>query len=77
MAKTAVVYMQPGCPACHQAMEYLSRKGVTVERHDIRSDPKALQELLDRGFRVTPVILIGDAAIPGFDPEKIDAALGE
>jgi len=57
-------------------MEYLSHKGVSVESRDIRSDPKALQELLDRGFRVTPVILIGDEAIPGFDKARIDAALG-
>ncbi len=56
-------------------MEYLSRKGVTVEERDIRKDPQALKELLDRGHRTTPVIELGGKTIIGFNPAEIDAAL--
>jgi len=43
---------------------------------DIRRDPSALQELLDQGYRATPIIQIAGVTIVGYDPAQIDAALG-
>ncbi len=43
---------------------------------DIRSDPTALKELLDKGFRATPVTLVDGEAVVGFDQEKLERLLG-
>jgi glutaredoxin len=58
-------------------MEYLSRKGVAFVAKDVRADREALKELLEMNYATTPVILIGDQAIPGFDVDAIDRALAE
>jgi glutaredoxin len=58
-------------------MEYLSRKGVAFIAKDVRADRAALKELLEMNYATTPVILIGDQAIPGFDADAIDRALAE
>ena len=41
------------------------------------SDDAALSELQKIGFMTTPVTVIGDAVIVGFDTTKIDAALNQ
>jgi len=57
-------------------MEYLSRKGVEFTAKNVRDDPEAIKELIAGGFTMTPVIRIDGQTIAGFDPAKIDAALG-
>lgn len=57
-------------------MEYLSQKGVPYEARDVRTDPTAREELVAMGFRSTPVVVIGDEKIVGFNPARIDQALG-
>jgi hypothetical protein len=42
----------------------------------VQRDPAALKELLDQGYRATPVIQIGGVTIVGYNPAQIDAALG-
>jgi len=75
VAKQVTVYHQPGCGPCHEAMEYLSRKGVTFEGKDVRADREALKELLEMGYASTPVIVINGQGIVGFDVGEIDRAL--
>lgn len=43
---------------------------------NVREDKDALKDLLDRGFQSTPVTLIDDEAVIGFDQARIDALLG-
>jgi glutaredoxin 3 len=45
-----------------------------VEKN-VREDKDALKDLLDRGFQSTPVTLIDDEAVIGFDQARIDALL--
>ena len=61
---------------CSRAKEYLSRKQVPFEDHDITKEPAALEELQRTGFMTTPVIVIDGEVIVGFDPDKLDRALG-
>jgi glutaredoxin len=65
VAKQVTVYHQPQCGPCHEAMEYLSRKGVAF----------AEKELLELGYATTPVIVVDGQAIVGFDADAIDRAL--
>lgn len=57
--------------------ELLSREGVSFTAKNVDEDDAAYDELLARGFRTVPVTVIGDLAIPGFDPDALKAALAE
>ena len=43
---------------------------------DIRADKSAMDELFKMGFRATPVTLIDNEAVVGFDRAKLDKLLG-
>ena len=55
--------------------EYLSQKQVSFSDRDITKDPAAISELQKLGFMTTPVTLIGDQVIVGFDVPKLEEAL--
>jgi hypothetical protein len=44
---------------------------------NVRDDQQALKELLNLGYRSTPVTLIDGEALVGFDPVKLEGMLGE
>ncbi len=56
--------------------EYLSQKGISYEDMNVRDNPNAAKELVMKGSRSTPTILVGETMIIGFDKEKLDKALG-
>lgn len=60
---------------CTKVKEYLSQKQVSFEDRDITVDPSAISELQKLGFMTTPVTVIGDKVIVGFDPRKLSEAL--
>jgi glutaredoxin len=60
---------------CEQTKEYLSQKGTPFVERDVTKDQSAFHELKRLHAMTTPVTLIGDEVIIGFDPERIDAAL--
>jgi glutaredoxin len=55
--------------------EFLSQLGVAFAVRDVNRDGAAREEFLRRGFRLPPVVLIGDQAIEGFAPQQIEDAL--
>ena len=55
----------------------LSHEGVPFDEVNLREDPEGVRRLIDWGFRATPVTVIDDRPIPGFDREAILAALGK
>jgi glutaredoxin len=60
---------------CQRTKEYLSQKGIKFSERDVTKDPSAVDELKRLGAMTTPVTLIGDAVVIGFDAETIDEAL--
>jgi glutaredoxin-like protein NrdH len=60
---------------CAKVKEYLSREHVSFEDRDITVDPSAISELQKLGFMTTPVTVIGEKVIVGFDPQKLSEAL--
>jgi glutaredoxin-like YruB-family protein len=73
---TVKIFSQPTCPACNELKEYLKNKNIPFEDHDIISDDKALEEMIHvHKVRVTPLIIIGDKKLIGFDVEEIEKAL--
>ena len=74
-APAIVMYVAEDCGYCEQAREYFADKGVSVSERDIGASEDAAREFADlRGFG-TPLILIGDDRIDGFDEDEIDDAL--
>jgi glutaredoxin-like YruB-family protein len=73
--KKVVVYSQPGCVPCKALKGYLEDLGIHFEDKDITQDEAAMTEVLDMGFRGTPVLVVGDEAIQGFDPDEVKRLL--
>jgi len=55
--------------------EYLSRKQISFEDRDITTHPAAISELQKLGFMTTPVTVVDEKVIVGFDVRKLDEAL--
>lgn len=72
------IFSQPTCQACNELKEYLKSKGIPFVDHDIISDYNALEEMLHvHKVRVTPLIIIGDKKLVGFDAEELEKLLAE
>jgi glutaredoxin len=60
---------------CGQVKEYLSQKQIQFDDRDMTKDPSAILELQQLGFMTTPVTVVDDKVIVGFDAPKLDEAL--
>jgi glutaredoxin len=60
---------------CGKVKEYLSQKRIEFDDRDITKDPSAITELQKLGFMTTPVTVVGDKVVVGFDVAKLDEAL--
>lgn len=56
--------------------EFLSQRNILYTERDVSRDGTAVQELEQLGYMTTPVTVIGDEVVVGFDREKLAAALG-
>jgi glutaredoxin len=61
---------------CNRTKEFLSQHGIVFEERDVSTDEAALEELQRRGLMTTPVILVDDGVVVGFDPAKLAKLLG-
>lgn len=66
-----IVFSQDNCRACHNAMDYLANHNVKFVEKNISHDEAARDELIARGFRATPVIVIGEETMVGFSAPKL------
>lgn len=77
MAKIRV-FSQPTCAACTDLKEYLRKKGVEFEDVNIRASKEAFDEMTRvLKVRVTPVLVIEEKKLIGFDPAEVDKFLAE
>lgn len=75
MAKVKV-YSQPTCTDCKRVKDYLSKKGVKFEDINVASDKPAHDEMVRHyGTHVTPVVVIDDYVMIGFNGPKLDKLL--
>ncbi len=72
------IFSQPTCPACNELKEYLKNKGVEFEDYNILEDNKALEEMLHvHKVRVTPLLIIGNDRMIGFNPDELESLLAK
>jgi len=61
---------------CDLAKEFLSRNNIAFDDRNIAADPDALDQLRRLRVMTTPVTIVGDTVIVGFDEDKLRKELG-
>lgn len=62
---------------CARVKEFLSQKGVSFVECDVSQDPQVLAELETLGVMTTPVTVIDNEVVVGFDRSRLEALLKE
>lgn len=74
-APKVTMYATADCGYCATARTYFAEHGVPFEERDIEKSEQAAAEWKANGGVGTPLILIGEAKINGFDEARIEAEL--
>lgn len=74
--KKVKIYSSPTCPDCNSVKAYLDRKGVSYKDVNVQDDKKAMEEMARKyGVRITPVVVVGDRVMVGFNVPKLNKLL--
>ena len=74
MAKV-LIYTSNTWPHCVTAKQYLSEKGVNYEEKNVQTDAEARKELIQKGHRGVPVIVVDGEEIVGFNKARLEELL--
>jgi len=76
MAKVTI-YSTPTCVYCKMAKEFFKKNNVAYEEHDVASDMKAREAMVNASHQLgVPVITVDSQVIVGFDQKMLSQALG-
>jgi len=67
------VYSKPACVQCDMTKKMLDKNGIEYTVVDITEDLQAYEKIVGMGFMSVPVVISGDVAWAGFQPEKINS----
>ncbi len=70
-----IMYSTAQCPACQQAKQYLTQRGVPFEERNVQQSKTAADEFQRLGGRGVPLIMVGGERMEGFNPQEIDRLL--
>ena len=74
--KKVRIYSSSTCRDCERVKDYLAGKGVPFEVINVLKDKKAREEMEQRyGVHVTPVVIVGDHVMVGFNRLKLEKLL--
>jgi glutaredoxin 3 len=60
---------------CGKVKEFLSQNKINFIERNVVADENALEELQKLGYMTTPVTVIDDEVVVGFDREKLEKLL--
>jgi glutaredoxin len=60
---------------CGKVKEFLSQNKINFTERNVVADENALEELQKLGYMTTPVTVIDDEVVVGFDREKLEKLL--
>lgn len=64
MNKLPKLFVKTGCPWCHEAIEWLTAKGIAYEMIDVRKDAAAFEEMQQlSGQTKTPTLQMPDGRV--------------
>ena len=70
------IYTTPTCVYCQMAKEFFKENNVSYQEHDVSSDAKAREEMINKSGQMgVPVIEVNDEIIIGFDKERLSELL--
>ena len=69
------MYSTSWCPHCKRARMYFAERGIAYEEIDIEASEKNKRDFKELGGGGVPLIIVGDKAMRGFDPKRMDALL--
>ena len=71
------IYTTPTCSWCEKLKTWLKKKNISFIEHDITESDKARDDALEKSSQLrVPVIDIDGKILVGFNPKKIEEALG-
>ncbi len=71
------IYSTPTCVYCKMAKEFLKSKNIPFTDHDVASDEKAREEMIQKtGQLGVPVIDVDGSIMVGFDKGHLQKLLG-
>lgn len=69
------IYTSAGCGYCKALKVYLGARDIPYVEHNINATLETRQAFFAMGGRGTPLVVIGERRIHGFNPARIEAAL--
>lgn len=70
----AVIYTTPTCTWCKKLKDWLKKKKVSYQEHDVTESDSAREIMIDKsGQMAVPVIEIAGEIIVGFDEVRLEA----
>lgn len=69
------VYSSDTCPYCTAVKSFLTDNNVEFEEANVSRDVDARNELIQKGYRGVPVIVIGEEEVVGFDQPRLKELL--
>jgi len=76
VAKTVIVYTQPGWTFCGRAKEFLRQHGIPFEERDVTQNEAYYDELERLNVYSTPAILVDGEVVVGFNRKRLTELLG-
>lgn len=74
--KKVEIYTTPTCVYCKMAKEFFKKNNVEYVEHDVSTDAKARQEMVDKSNQLgVPVVDIEGEIFVGFDRDGFSKAL--
>lgn len=78
MTSEIEVFTTPTCPYCTKIKDWLDENGYEYTEHNVAEDKEQAKKMIKKtGQRGVPQTFIGDEAVIGFQPEKIEKAIEE
>lgn len=72
------VFTTSTCPYCTKIKEWLEENGYDYTEHDVGEDKEQAKKMIKKtGQRGVPQTFVGDEAIIGFQPNKLQEAIEE
>lgn len=70
------VYTTPSCPYCVKIKQWLDENDHEYIEYNVAENREKAKEMIQKtGQRGVPQTVIGDQAVIGFQPQKIEAAI--
>ncbi|MBA2278397.1 MAG: glutaredoxin family protein [Chloroflexia bacterium] len=71
------MYTQTGCADSRRVCDWLTERGVAFTERNVTGDEATAMDLLATGIFATPLLVVGDAKVLGFRPDRLAAALSD